>query len=264
MSFWPKYRKALAWPMEASGVVRLYACPFTVGCSNTWAALHTFVGNRGDQPEGRIVTATRPAGGLQLLLISLLVAMAAGCSGGQGGGSDGVQTVPIRGDALVSLVAAPSDYDELTNVDLVVIGRIGRVVKEGREGPYNAGELPKGSGDVPPPQLYFTYYEVIVDEMIRDDSDRKADIPILLRLNVQVGKDQANLMPLPREGMRALFALRLNPDGLSYGSGPWGIVVIEGDVPKFHDWDRTTFNSGSGDDVDEFIGNVRNQVNARQ
>ena len=30
------------------------ACPFTVGCSTTWAALHTFVGNRRDQPEGRI------------------------------------------------------------------------------------------------------------------------------------------------------------------------------------------------------------------
>ena len=224
------------------------------------ASSHT----RDSSGPGRAGTGNRPAA-MRVILVSLLVALAAvGCSGGQGGGSDGVQTVPIRGDALVSLMAAPSDYDELTNVDLVVIGRIGRVVKEGREGPYNAGELPKGSGDVPPPQLYFTYYEVIVDEMIRDDSDRKADIPILLRLNVQVGKDQANLMPLPREGMRALFALRLNPDGLSYGSGPWGIVVIEGDVPKFHDWDRTTFNSGSGDDVDEFIGNVRNQVNASQ
>ena len=224
------------------------------------ASSHT----RGSSVPSRAVTGNRPTA-LQSLFVSLLVAVTVvGCSGGQGDGSDGVQTVPIRGDAFVSLVAAPSDYDELTNVDLVAIGRIGRVVKEGREGPYNAGKLPKGSGDVPPPQLYFTYYEVIVDEMIRDDSGRKADIPILLRLNVQVGKDQANLMPLPREGMRALFALRLNPDGLSYGSGPWGIVVIEGDVPKFHDWDRTTFNSGSGDDVDGFIGNVRNQVNARQ
>ena len=178
--------------------------------------------------------------------------------------SKGLQTVPIRGDSFVSLVAAPSDYDKLTNVDLVALGRVGGIVREGREGPYNAAELPTDPRDVPPPELYFTYYEVMVDEILMDDSDRKSDIPILLRLNGKVGADQMNLMPLPTEGTRALFALQLNPDGLSYGSGPWGIVVIEGDVPKFHDWDRTTFNSGSGDDVDEFIGNVRNQVNASQ
>ena len=68
---------------------------------------------------------------------------------------------------------------------------------------------------------------------------------------------------MPKEGMRALFVLRANPDHLSYGSGIWGTVSLEGDVPKFLDWDDTTGDFKAEDDIDEFIEKVRQRLEAK-
>lgn len=168
----------------------------------------------------------------------------------------------FRGDEYLSLVSAPDSYDDLVDVDLIATGRIGRIVSEGWEGPYNEEQLLEDSSNIPLPRLYFTYYEILVEEMILADVDRKTG-NVMLRLNGKTGDKAANFMPMPQEGLKALFALHANPDGLSYGSGPWGIVSLEGNVPKFLDWDGTTVDFKAEYDVDEFLENVRRRSEAR-
>ena len=134
------------------------------------------------------------------------------------------------------------------------------VGKEGLEGPYNEAELLHDSRGVPLPLLYFTYFEIFIDEVILADTDRIQGDPVLLRLNGKVGGGQANFMPMPEDGLRAMFALRLNPDRLSNGAGPWGIVNLKGEFPIFHDWDAKIVDFGQQDNVEDFIKNVRSHV----
>ena len=70
-------------------------------------------------------------------------------------------------------------------------------------------------------------------------------------------------MPMPEDGLNAMFALRRNPDKLSYGAGPWGIVNLKGEFPKFNDWDAKTVDFGQRDNVEDFIKNVRSHVSNR-
>ena len=45
--------------------------------------------------------------------------------------------------------------------------------------------------------------------------------------------------------------------------GIWGTVSLEGDVPKFLDWDDTTGDFKAEDDIDEFIEKVRQRLEAK-
>ena len=168
-------------------------------------------------------------------------------------GGDGDAPSLIRGDDLVTLVAAPETYQDFVDVDLVAIGRIGYIAREGSEGPYNEADLLIDTRDVPKPRLYFTYYEIQIEKILLDDDNRIADIPILLRINGRVGEEQANFMPMPTEGMRALFAVHQNPDRLSYGGGPWRIISLDRETPRFLDWDDTPLDFEAGDDIQTFV-----------
>ena len=112
--------------------------------------------------------------------------------------------------------------------------------------------------------LYFTYYEIQIEKILLDDDNRIAHIPILLRINGRVGEEQANFMPMPTEGMRALFAVHQNPDRLSYGGGPWRIISLDRETPRFLDWDDTPLDFEAGDDIQTFVQKVRRALEGQR
>lgn len=186
----------------------------------------------------------------------------------------GVQ-VPASGPrtpaSLEKGVLPPGSMEELVaKADVIVIGRVGAIVSQTREGPYNANALPQDPRDVPPlPSLPFTYYKIEVEEVIMDDGTLAAGRPLILRVyghvNREEGQDLAARWPMPRPGERRLFVLRRNPDSQSYGPwGGWGLLRIDGDVVTFSDRERTPVQFTERRTPREFLAELKRAVRARE
>ena len=86
------------------------------------------------------------------------------------------------------------------------------------------------------PQLPFTDFEIIVEQVIRDDGRIAQEEPIILRMPSTATAElkaltQNSDYPLSYTGDRHLFLLSPNPDGETYGFyyGPWSRLTIDAD-----------------------------------
>jgi len=171
-------------------------------------------------------------------------------------------------DMSVTVVAKPVSMDEFVNKrDIIVIGTVGTVIREGIEGPYNPEALGNDPRDVPKPgQEPFTYYKIEIEEVILDDGTIRAGKSLVLRVNGLSNNEatSGNMMPMPQTGDHFLFALGRNPDGASYGHwGPWGLLNIDGEVVRFSDWERTPINFTANKSPEGFLAELKERVEAR-
>jgi hypothetical protein len=170
--------------------------------------------------------------------------------------------------SLVTVIPRPTSMSDFVNMtDVIVAGKVGAVVRETSEGPYNPEALGNDPRDVPKLKgMPFTYYEIEVEEVFLDGGSASSGRPLLLRVNGRSSSEAAfgNMMPMPHVGDRFLFMLGKNPDGASFGHwGPWGLLDIEGEVVRFHDWNRTPVTFTANKNPSEFLAELRDSVEAR-
>ena len=135
-----------------------------------------------------------------------------------------------------SMLPRPGSVDELVaHADVIVLGTIGSVIAEKHIGPYgpDGSVLPAGEGGIP-----VTDYEVQIESVLKSDEAVAVAKTLVLRmfghLSGQGAPITSSAFPLPRPGDHLLFALGRNPDG-TYGSGPEGLLSVDGSVAAFAD-----------------------------
>lgn len=91
-----------------------------------------------------------------------------------------------------------------------------------------------------------------------DDSDSSTDTLVLRIFGHRSGQGGAITLTLfehPDPGDHLLFALRRNPDG-TYGSGPEGLINVDGDVVVYADGQSFAGNVAP----DQFVREVKDQT----
>lgn len=203
---------------------------------------------------------------IAVLLGVVVVVFAGTLRSGDKDDSQGDATVR-QGAGMASLVPPPATMDELVRTsDVIVLGRIIEVIDERDEGPYADNSMyPGDSGEeadvdatpTPRPPLFtFTYYSVAIQHIVADRAGRLEHAGMLtLRISGSAEEDIAfsDMMPMPQPGDVFLFALMLNPDGETFGSGPWGLIHVDGEVPRYNDWERTPITFAEGMSPEEFV-----------
>lgn len=210
---------------------------------------------------------TLGAVGLMLCLVSGGMALHAGSATN---GAPSLDDRAGRGQGLGFLVPPPSTLAEFMMHDAIVLGTVIAVVREANEGPYiDNSTYPEDDEEPVDPQATptpdpggfdFTYYSVLVDDVLKDDGDSlHPGWALTLRISGSAERDMAfsDMMPMPRPGDRFLMALGRNPNGQSYGNGPYGFVHLDGDVPVYGDWQRTQVSFATDMSPDEFVSMIR-------
>jgi hypothetical protein len=147
---------------------------------------------------------------------------------------------------------ADSADDLVDRSDIVVIGTIAAVLAQKEIGGYDEdGQTgPVEEGGIP-----VTDYEVSIERLMKGDGTIVEGGSFVLRMYGSLdGQSDAitlNVFTLPEPGAHLLFALGRNPDG-TYGSGPEGLVDVDGDVVVFSEGVQL----GEGVNPDLFVEQV--------
>jgi hypothetical protein len=143
--------------------------------------------------------------------------------------------------------------DELVDrSQIIVIGTITSVLAQTEFGGYGAADEdePVEEGSDP-----ITDYDVGIEMLIKGDGTIVEGGNFVLRMYGHLdGQSDAitlNVFTLPEPGAHLMFALGRNPDG-TYGSGPDGLINVDGDVVAFSDG----MQFGEGVAPDAFVEQV--------
>jgi len=135
---------------------------------------------------------------------------------------------------------------------IIVIGTITSVLAQTEFGGY--GE--DGDGEAVDGGAPITDYDVSIEMLMKGDGTRslRAGNLVLRMYGHLDGQSDAitlNVFTLPEPGAHLMFALGRNPDG-TYGSGPDGLINLDGDVVAFSDGVQL----GEGVEPDAFVEQV--------
>ncbi len=165
--------------------------------------------------------------------------LAAGASGDTLAGSvpSAVQTQTNPAVSAGMMVPRAGSAEELiSRSHVIVLGTIGPDPVERRIGPYGEDGKPLPADDEGGNP--FTDYLVQIEDVLKaDDSVADSDTLVLRMFGHLSDRDSVitpNVFTLPNPGDRLLLALGLNPDG-TYGSGPEGLLDIDGEIVAFAD-----------------------------
>jgi hypothetical protein len=167
-----------------------------------------------------------------------------------------------------SLPARPQSIKDFVNQsDIIVVGTVGRIVREGSFYGYDAnGNMlmsdPHPSAPFPVSRATtFVDYEINVEQVIKDDGMLQAGKPLILRMP---GKPSAEIAqnpeyPMSQPGDHHLMGLTRTPDHQAYGFyyGPWGRLDIGGPVITYTDGDHTPIDFTEHRNPAEFIQALR-------
>mgnify|MGYP000547472584 CR=1 FL=1 len=131
---------------------------------------------------------------------------------------------------------AGSAEELVSRSHVIVLGTIGPDPVERRIGPYGEDGQPLPADDEGG-NPFTDYLVQIEDVLIADDSVADLDTLVLRMFGHLSDRDSVitpNVFTLPNPGDRLLLALGLNPDG-TYGSGPEGLLDIDGEAVAFAD-----------------------------
>ena len=165
-----------------------------------------------------------------------------------------------------SMVPRPTSVEEFAaRADAIVVATISSVLAEKMLGPY--GE----DGTQPPADeeggMPFTDYLVQIESVLKaDDVVTEADTLVLRMFGYlsRQGQGPAGgpissvVFQLPKPGDRLLLALGRNPDG-PYGSGPEGLLDIDGATVAFADAFPFPFEIAPAQFMDEIRDEVSRQ-----
>ena len=171
-------------------------------------------------------------------------------------------------DVTGSKVPLPITMEELLDrVDIIAVGRVGPIDRVAEEDGFDR----TGPGLTP-----HTYFELKIEEVIRDDGAIARGETILLRA---IGRTQNwpedrsvegivkvyhDVDPLPVTGQRRLFLLSRTPNGSYMSGGPSGLLIIDGDGVKFATEDSKPVPFATGKTPQEFLIELRAAANAGQ
>ena len=144
----------------------------------------------------------------------------------------------------------PANRQELVQkADVIVVGRVGQVVRQGEFAGYAAdGTLIRPESADPRirnPALPFYDLEIKVERIIKDDGVIRSGKPLLLRMSGVRTAAQINPQddfPMSSPGDRHLFFLSRNPDNETYGLyfGAWSRLNIDGPIVTASDGGHST------------------------
>ena len=170
--------------------------------------------------------------------------------------SEGPVEEPVDGGAVSSsgfmLPRAGSADDLVDRSDIVVIGTITAVMAQKEIGGYGEDGQTEAAEDGGMP---VTDYNVNIERLMKGDGTLVEGGSLVLRMYGRLdGQSEAitlNVFALPEPGAHLVFALGRNPDG-TYGSGPEGLINVDGDVAAFSDG----VQFGEGIEPDAFVEQV--------
>ena len=166
---------------------------------------------------------------------------------------------------LVTLRPPPTNMAQLVNKsELIVIGKIGKLMRETKEGPYaQTRSLPP---NLPPVPLQpFSYYELSIVEIILNDNASQPRETLVLRINGLASIGRGIGGPMPKSGDERLFALIQNPDHQSYGPafGRFGIMNLKGNTVIHDNWEKTPLDFTTNTAPSNFLQELRIAANAK-
>ena len=201
--------------------------------------------------------------GITFSILIMVLGVAAGCSSG----SDEEATQPqILVKTSAKWLPPPTSMDELIgDADVIAIGRVGPVIREVEEGGWDQnGQPTEGILHT------HTYYQLELEEVIRDDGTVASGEPVLLRMlrSLQTGREQkiseeviqkTTELPyaMPQPGQRRLFVLSKYPNGSYSTEGVNGLLDIDGDVVKLASHDARPVDFAAGQSVDQFLTELK-------
>ena len=169
-------------------------------------------------------------------------------------------------DVTASKVPLPITMEELLDrVDIIAVGRVGPIVREAEEDGFDR----TGPGLTP-----HTYFELNIEQVIRDDGAIARGETIFLRAKGRthnwpedrsvegIIKVYHDADPLPVTGQRRLFLLSRTPNGSYMSGGPSGLLIIDGDVVKFATDDPKPVPFATGKTSEDFLKELRGAANA--
>ena len=232
-------------------------------------------GQTGMTPRRTRAAHYLPVGRSMLLIVAVLlvVACSADSDTGQAVTKDSEDVQPSAQTVVTRVVVRevagggakrvplPKSLEELiSGAEIIAVGRVGRIVREVAEGGFK----------VPPVKqtlVPHTYFELELEQVIRDDGTIARGETVLLRMSgtaqdgpIQVGEGKFmdfERPRMPKTGERRLFVLGRNPND-SYGSGRRGLLDIDGDVVRWaatHNLSPVGFAAGKT--PEEFIAEVK-------
>ncbi len=105
-----------------------------------------------------------------------------------------------------------------------------------------------------------TDYQIQIESVVKaDDAIGEADTLVLRMFGHLSGEGSAitlNVFPLPSPGDHLLFALGRNPDG-TYGSGPEGLLDVDGETVAYADGVSFTANTSPEQLIEDIKQAVR-------
>ncbi len=128
---------------------------------------------------------------------------------------------------LSTLYQPPQDMQDLVNrYDTVFTGTVAEISPQGPVKPYDwkpEDDALSRKYAIPLPRMAITYYTIRIEDVLLDDGN--------IRLHPQLGLTGAHSPARPQVGERFLFALKQQPDGLSYGlTADWCLIHLDGGV----------------------------------
>jgi hypothetical protein len=159
----------------------------------------------------------------------------------------------VAGSSGSMLISRARNADELVDrSQIIVIGTITYVLAQTEFGGYgeDGGEEPAEEGG-----SLITDYDVSIEILVKGDGTIVEGGNFVLRMYGHLdGQSDAitlNVFTLHEPGAHLMFALGRNPDG-TYGSGPDGLVNVDGYVVAFSDG----VQFGEGVEPDTFVEQV--------
>ena len=141
-------------------------------------------------------------------------------------------------------VPLPETMDELIgDADIIAVGRVGQIDREVAEGGFN-GAVDKEGNPGNQTLVPHTYFELELEQVIRDDGTIASGETVLLRMEGGAQEGPAEISPgrfmefernypMPRTGQRRLFVLTRNPNDSFASGGASGLLEIDGDTVTF-------------------------------
>ena len=165
-------------------------------------------------------------------------------------------------------VPLPETMDDLIgDADIIAVGRVGEIDREVAEGGFN-GAVDKEGNPVSETLVPHTYFELELEQVIRDDGTIASGETVLLRMEggaqegpveISPGRfiDFERNYPMPTTGQRRLFVLTRNPNDSYASGGASGLLEIDGDNVKFATYDHKPVPFAIGKTPDEFLAEVQ-------
>jgi hypothetical protein len=208
---------------------------------------------------------TSVAGGVAALLLVALTVLAS--KGGEAPepvisknliSAQSTQQQPSGPVSTGMMVPRPSSAQELASrSDVIVLGTIRSIIAEKMIGPYGEDGNPTSAGEEG--GTPYTDYEVQIESVLKGDDAVTGAEPLVLRMFGHLSNRDAIItsvvFTLPSLGDHLLFALGRNPDG-TYGSGPEGLINVDGDTVVYADGVPFTAGSTGGMTPDQLIQEI--------